>query len=187
MRDITRDSLLRISGGFRSESERSAAILAAALLDDQIKSLLEKFLVPDKDQTKMFNTYAPLSTFSGKVEMAYLLGLIPQDIRDDLVIVRKIRNLFAHRVEDVAFDKPPVSDLARNLKTIEWFLGHMYLADKSPSRSELEEVAKSPRRRFELAVALVSFAIDSYVAATEPLQAKGKEYRWLTEILKEAT
>jgi hypothetical protein len=85
--------------------------------------------------------------------MAYLLALIPKDIRDDVDAVRKIRNLFAHRIEDVAFDKSPVSDLAMNLKTIQWFLEHMYLAAEPPSQSELDEITKGPRRRFELAVA----------------------------------
>ena len=184
MSDITSASLFRISDSFRSESDRSAAILAASLLDEQLKALLDKFLVTDKHKSKMFATYAPLSTFSAKYEMAYLLALIPKDIRDDIEFVRKIRNLFAHRIEDVAFDKPPVSDLVMNLKTIQWLLDHMHLADKPASPSELEEIIKSPRRRFEITVAMVSLVLDEYINVTEPLTAKRNEYQWLSDMLQ---
>ena len=179
--NISKDSLFRISGSFRSESDRSAAILAASLLDDQLKALLEKFLVPDKHMPKMFATYAPLSTFSAKFELAYLLALIPKDIRDDIDTVRKIRNLFAHRVEDVVFSKPPVSDLAMNLKTVQWFIDHMYLADEPPAQSEIEDVTKSARRRFEISVSMISLALDAYIDAAEPLKAKSNEYNWASQ------
>jgi hypothetical protein len=63
MKDITKDSLFRISGTLRNEPDRIAAILAASLLDDQLKTLLDKFLVSDRHKAKMFATYAPFDPF----------------------------------------------------------------------------------------------------------------------------
>jgi hypothetical protein len=84
MLDITRDSLYRISPTLRAEPDRAAGILCSSLLEDQLTALLDKFLVADKRKAKMFATYAPLSTLAAKTEMAYLLGLIPEDIRHDI-------------------------------------------------------------------------------------------------------
>jgi DNA-binding MltR family transcriptional regulator len=184
MNDITKDSIYRISQTFRAESDRSASILAASLLDDQLKVLLEKFLVPDKNLTKMFATYAPLSTFSAKFEMAYFLALIPKDIRDDIDCIRKIRNHFAHRIEGIAFDKSPVANLAMNLRSVKCFLANMKFADKPISDSEQKAISESSRRRFEIAVSLVSFALDKYIDSTNPLLAKGDEYQKIADILE---
>ena len=186
MRDISKDSIFRISRSFRSESDRSAAILAASLLEDQLRTLLQKLLVSDTHTAKMFDTYGPLSTLSARCEIAYLMAIIPKDIRDDIDIVRKIRNLFAHRIEDVSFDTPPVCDLATNLKSARWLLDHMSLADKPPSESEIADVTGSARRRFEVADGMVSIALDGYAEILKPLTAKNNEYTWAKDILGSA-
>lgn len=181
MRDVTKDSLYKISRTLRDESDRAAAILGASLLEDQLTTLLEKFLVQDKDKGKMFNTYAPLSTLSAKTEMAYLLGLIPKDIRKDIDYVRKIRNLFAHKIEGVSFDKSPVSDLVSNLRAVQWFLDNVTLAGELASQTEMDRISKSPRRQFEIDVSIISLALDKYIGVIKPRKAKRND-QWQIDL-----
>jgi len=182
MRDITKDSLYRISQAFRNEPDRSVAILGSALIEDQLGSMLGMFLVPDTNKAKLFATYGPLSTFSARTEMAYLLGLIPKDIHDDIDYVRKIRNHFAHKIENVSFDKSPVFDLATNLRAVEWFMKGMSVVEKPPSPTEIQDILERPRRRFEITVGIVSIMLDHYLTSIESLTARNNEYSVLSDV-----
>jgi DNA-binding MltR family transcriptional regulator len=44
----------------------------------------------------MMQLNQPLGDFSNKIKMCYCLGLIDKIIRDDLNLIRKIRNEFTH-------------------------------------------------------------------------------------------
>ena len=58
----------------------------------------------------MFGSFAPLGTFSTKISIAFFIGLIPEDIYNDLNIIRKIRNEFAHNYDTLTFNLSPVKD-----------------------------------------------------------------------------
>ena len=47
----------------------------------------------------------PLGTFSAKISIAYRLGLIDKDFEYALQVVRKIRNSFAHSIENETLSK----------------------------------------------------------------------------------
>ena len=48
--------------------------------------------------------------------MAYLLDLINKDQYDDLNLIRKIRNSFAHQLDAVTFDFPEIKSRCSHLK-----------------------------------------------------------------------
>ncbi|RAT95702.1 MltR family transcriptional regulator [Brevibacillus sp. Leaf182] len=98
------------------ETDRGCALMAGAFLDDQIKYLLKDFLVDDKRSfDNLFSGTGGLSSFSSRIEMAYLLGLISPSIKRDLNLIRKIRNKFAHSAQKISFDTSGISDRCNDL------------------------------------------------------------------------
>ena len=88
-----------------SESDRGAVLMSAAYLDDQLKELLEERLVEDKKiSRRAFDFNGPLGTFSSRIDFAYLLGVIPKNARNDLHIIRAIRNQFAHHAAPLSYE-----------------------------------------------------------------------------------
>jgi hypothetical protein len=93
------------------ESERAAVVLGAAKLDSLLELLLKRCLLPcpgGKDD--LLDTERPLGTFSAKISAAYRLGLIDKDFEYALQAVRKIRNSFAHSIENETLSKAPHRD-----------------------------------------------------------------------------
>ena len=56
-----------------------------------------------------------MGTFSSRVTASYCLGLICKTVRDDLRIVGRIRNKFAHELR-ASFDSEPVRGWCHSLK-----------------------------------------------------------------------
>src|SRR5262249_12368025 len=48
----------------------------------------------------------PLNSFSSKIITGYALGIYDESMRNDLQIVRNIRNVFAHSKKLIQFDHP---------------------------------------------------------------------------------
>lgn len=87
------------------ESDRGAALMAAAYLESELSILLGAFLVDDtRAQKALLSESGPLAAFSARIELAYLLGLVSPVGRRDLHLIRKIRNDFAHSPTNVSFD-----------------------------------------------------------------------------------
>lgn len=84
---------------YGEKNDRAIAIVGATFLDTILEHILRAFLVDnEKEVDKLLQYDQLLGTFSGKITMAYCLGLIYRPVRDDLHLVRKIRNEFAHNL-----------------------------------------------------------------------------------------
>jgi hypothetical protein len=77
--------------------ERAIAILGGTFLEMALEHILRAYL-PDgeKEVNGLFEQNGPMATFSNKISLCFCLGLIDEVIKDDLTLVRKIRNKFAH-------------------------------------------------------------------------------------------
>ncbi len=102
------------------ESDRAAAILAAAYFEDRLRdAIMTRFVALNRrdEIDEIFKTYGPLSTFKAKVDIAFALGLYDRKIRKDLHTVRRIRNKFAHSSEPMEFNHNQVAAECRKLDT----------------------------------------------------------------------
>jgi len=100
-----------------NESDRGCALAAAAYLDEQLEALFRGYLVDDKARVNnLMESNGPLGTFSGRIDLAYLLGLIPKKAANDLHLIRKIRNEFAHISGSLTFDSPAIASRCKELK-----------------------------------------------------------------------
>lgn len=113
------ESLTEFRCALTEESDRGCALMAAAYLDAELEKTLRQNLVDNKKvQNLVFSNNGPLASFSGKIDLAYLLGLIPSDARHDLHHLRKIRNHFAHNPQVIRFSDSSISDRCRELKLV---------------------------------------------------------------------
>lgn len=83
------------------QSDRGAAIVAFAFLDDVltevIQSRLHNYKHKGEDVSKfMFQGAGPLATFSARRRLALMLGIIGPKTYDDLARLAHVRNEFAH-------------------------------------------------------------------------------------------
>lgn len=84
--------------------DQAAAIMGVALLDNTLQTaILVKLVQPN---TGLFD--GPLSSFAAKIKLAFALGLYGPETRDDLDLMRAIRNTFAHSAREVTFATPEI-------------------------------------------------------------------------------
>lgn len=104
------------------ESDRAAAVLICAEIDNAVVRLLENYLLPPvKKSSRFLEQDGPLGPFSARIEAVYRLGLIPPVFHHDLQIMRSIRNDFAHGKSGLSFASNRISDLCKNLLIAEDF------------------------------------------------------------------
>jgi DNA-binding MltR family transcriptional regulator len=103
---------------YQKETDRGLAITSSAMLDHLLASLIEAFLVNDKKATKelLKGPNSPLGTFWSRIIIAYSLGLIPSDERNDLELIGEIRNKFAHKAIHLSYETDPISNLINKFK-----------------------------------------------------------------------
>lgn len=82
---------------YQNESDRAAAIVGAAFLDEQIKEYIKQFLVDnEKVVSELFAPDRSLGAFGSRIQIAFALGLLTEDEYHDLKVIQGIRNTFAH-------------------------------------------------------------------------------------------
>jgi hypothetical protein len=109
LRDAKREG--RIINNIEKGEDRTAAILGASYLQDRLTDAIKARLVTDNEvHSKLFKGYGPLSSFGAKIDLAYLMKIVPRELRDKLHIIRDVRNRFAHRLDVNSFDDQPISD-----------------------------------------------------------------------------
>jgi len=108
----------------RRETDRGAAVVGGAWLDEQLRQLLAKRLIDKPDEVEELlgsletGSYAPLGSFAARITAAYCMGLITEPMRNDLKTIAKIRNRFAHRLPGLTFDSAIVKDFCNTLVTL---------------------------------------------------------------------
>jgi hypothetical protein len=79
-----------------------------------LKNYLLAKLRAGKETIALFETYGPLSTFAGCIGVGYAVRLLTKPQRDDLDLLRRIRNHFAHYPYEATFlDSEVTKHLAR--------------------------------------------------------------------------
>lgn len=157
-----------------AETDRGCALMAAAYLDDQLGELLRAYLVDDsKTADELFGPLAPLGTFSSRIDLAYMLGLVGPHARRELHLIRKIRNEFGHKYKPMTFEDPGIKSRCSGFKaysllpagtargnftrTVMGILAVLHVrvgsANHRPQRSEGEiELSSEARKIFDLLI-----------------------------------
>lgn len=141
------DQLVKFLEEFQQETDRAAAVLAVAYLDSRLEALLRaKFVVVPKFVEELLTGQGGLSSFSARISVAYAVGLISLHAADDLHVVRRIRNDFAHQPHGLSFKTQNIASRVDKLNILK------ALQDK---RGKAIPLSTEPRKRFNIAVALL--------------------------------
>lgn len=141
---------------FQSETDRAAAVLAAAFADELLKGLLTASFVDDSRLVQdLLGPNGAAATFSARIALAHSIGLASHDEADDLERLRKIRNDFAHRLHGLSFATQRINDLANAFRCVaRTFREHPDMQSDYPAEA---------RKQFHLAVAVLCHALNRRV------------------------
>lgn len=133
---------------FQRESDRAAAVLAAAYLDDLLKQLLLASFVDDSKHCRgLVEPERALGSFSARISTCFAMGLITASERIDLDHLRWIRNRFAHKLHGLTFKDSAIAQRSQALGLILEIPG---IGGLLQSR-----LRNDPRRLFDVAAALL--------------------------------
>lgn len=106
----------------REGTARSAAIIASAFTEDALRfAILDRcVLLEPPDIDRLLEPPGPMSSFYGKIELGFALGLYGPMVHDDLHTVRAIRNGFAHAMQPLSFETVQVVDELKKLKYLDY-------------------------------------------------------------------
>jgi predicted membrane chloride channel (bestrophin family) len=97
-----------------SETDRRAAILGAAYIDERLAEIILNYLRDSKVTKNLLDKQ--IQSLDARTSLAFALGLINQDEYEGINQIRKIRNQFAHDfLEDLSFEDKVISSQCGNL------------------------------------------------------------------------
>ena len=100
------------------ETDRGLPLVAGALIDEKLRDALESFLCPVKSTERLLNEpNSPLGTFSARIDACFALGLIDDFEYQEISLVRKVRNMFAHSKHGFSFHDEKVAGLCASFKS----------------------------------------------------------------------
>src|SRR4051794_19178030 len=108
--DLSDDELDASLAEITSGSDRVAAVMGGALVQNTLMGALVLCLEDTSDLAKLFDSVrGPLNGFYGQIVMAKALGLLDENVADALHTVRSIRNQFAHAAVSLSFEEPEIA------------------------------------------------------------------------------
>ena len=155
--DVSDEIIAAMDREFYGTGDRVVAIVGAAYLDSTLDSLLRSIFVDHReDAGRLLSLDAPLGANGSRCQLAYCLGLITRDQRDDLKRVARIRNLFAHEFSATCFDEGSIRDHCLALKYPSQLAGmssQIFEGDDAKRvRAHIDDLTATPREKFRVSV-----------------------------------
>lgn len=96
---------------------RAAAVMWVTLVERRIDALFKIALRQDKAVlNELFQPTGALGNYAVKLRLAYMLGWFGKDIYNDLKIIGKIRNRFAHDIKVTNFSDKKIASWLESMK-----------------------------------------------------------------------
>ena len=149
----------------KSETDRGLPLVGSALIDHKLFETLEAFFIKGKTAENLLaGGNAALGTFSSRTAACFALGLIDEFEYQEISLIRKIRNEFAHAKHGISFQTQKISGLCDGL------------------RSDLPEGEDYPiaEPRFRLTNAIVSMALRLYYRPDWVEQERREAKSWVS-------
>jgi DNA-binding MltR family transcriptional regulator len=103
------------------------------------------------EQAEIFSGYGPLASFSARITIAYALGAMSIEARNDLRVVKSIRNEAAHRMTHFSLQEGVLKQYCDSLKLTAPI--DLSSFEPDPMSERLKAIdASSPRGRFILSI-----------------------------------
>jgi DNA-binding MltR family transcriptional regulator len=139
---------------FHDAPDRILAIVGAAYLDSLLEELLRAIFLEDREEAdRLLGFDRPLGSNGSRYQLAYCLGLITENQRDDLKLIAKIRNAFAHRFDIQSFNHAEPSKFIEKLhvgKELQAIAESLARATSDrEQQKQFREIGVSGRRKFQ--------------------------------------
>jgi len=110
---LDRDQILQ---EIKTNNLRTSLILSGAYIQDVLYGAIKYNLIPlsGSNEKALFEGNGALSTFSAQISIAFAIGILSSEIRDDMNAIRGLRNIVAHQL---------VADLPESESTIQKIRG----------------------------------------------------------------
>ena len=142
---------------YHGESDRSAIVLAGSFAEHYLATYIRHFMINDPQIERLFEA-GPLSSFDAPINIAYAFRLISSEHRDDLRLIKDIRNRFAHSPQLLDLKRDDIQTMIQKLS--------MYKTLHAPSTPP--NVQKSDRDIFLYPIGMfVVFAHNAIVRTKE--------------------
>jgi hypothetical protein len=120
--------------------DHSFILIVGAALEQALEiALATHFVLDEVSITRLFDddSSGPLSNFAAKIKIAFALGIFDKPIKEELDLIRHIRNSFAHSKETLTFLSPEIVNACGQLIVPQrWFLLDRQHSDANPSREQ---------------------------------------------------
>ena len=112
------EDLAKFVEELKRETDRGLPLVGAALIDEKLLETLQAFIIEGKSSKKLLTKgNAPLGTFSSRIEACFSLGLIDKFEYQEISLIRKIRNEFAHARHGISFQTEKIIGYCTSLKS----------------------------------------------------------------------
>jgi hypothetical protein len=139
-------------------SDRVAAIVTGSLLESVLQRAIRAYcqgseIVIDTKQyqtiaDKLFNPESALGSFSAKIDVCLMLGIIGEKTRKNLVRIKDIRNSFAHKLVMPSGQKKTVPISFKTQQIADWCKLLNMVTEFEGAVTDSEAV-EDPRMRFD--------------------------------------
>jgi hypothetical protein len=127
------------------DSDRAVAIVVGSMMEVRLqRAMLSKLHRDEKIEKRLYHASGPLGSFSAKIDLAFQIGLLSKDAHDDLVILKNIRNDFAHDLSIVDFRSQTVSNKAIHFALIDSYVAE---TDLDPATGQPKILDLNPSAR----------------------------------------
>lgn len=152
--EIGSDIIEAMDAEFHNAPDRVIAIVGAAYLDSLLEELFRAIFVGDKEEAdRLLEPDRALGSNGARYQLAYCLGLIEKHERDDLKMIARIRNAFAHKYHVRSFDHDEAKKLVAKLhfgKELDSIVQNLIQNTSDPKQQRLlRKVGESGRRKFQ--------------------------------------
>jgi hypothetical protein len=149
------------------ESDKGVTMLVAANLDSELESDLIRFMeagdeLDIDERNQLFGESGPLTSLAAKARLGHALGLYGRVTRDDIILISKIRNAFAHSPQSLSFDNPLIYDNCRHLKALYAYREAGIISIVQGT----EMYGGTPRLMFTFTAAMIPVVISAYYASS---------------------
>ncbi|RWF77027.1 MAG: hypothetical protein EOS26_10365 [Mesorhizobium sp.] len=152
------------------DSDRAAGIVAASIVEQRLAEFLQSRFPESKLAerliAKLFNSIAPLGSFSAKIDAAYLFGYISEDAQSDLQVIKEMRNRFAHSLDIDSFERPEIKSRCENLRLVDRFVTDLDDEDQAAILRGDTPKTSGAMMSFAGAAALMKVPRQRYVTST---------------------
>ncbi len=143
---------------YHGESDRSAIVLAGSFAERYLATYIGHFMIDDPEIERLFEA-GPLASFDARINIAYAFRLISSEHRDDLRLIKDIRNRFAHSPQLIDLQRDDIQTMIQKLS--------MYKTLHDPATPP--NVQKSDRDIFLYSIGMfVVFAHNAIAAQKRP-------------------